>query len=159
MAWLMVVVVALLASARCAPGAEPPASVAPAPPSAPSTRADDPPVDVLAARGQLLSVKQDWPQAEEVFRAALDKDAERGDVWRGLGYVLRKQGRTSDALQAYERATSLAPNDPDALLGLGECYVALGRKEDAAALVERLRDLDKRHAATLHHVIEAGKPR
>jgi cytochrome c-type biogenesis protein CcmH/NrfG len=116
-------------------------------------------VDQLVARAHLLSVKQDWTQAEEVFRTALEQNPERADAWRGLGYVLRKQGHGSDARVAYEKALALAPTDPDTLLGLGETYVAVDRTPDAKLLLERLRAVDRRHAATLDHIIKSGTPR
>jgi Flp pilus assembly protein TadD len=124
-----------------------------------ATEPAGPTAEMLVARAQLLAVKQDWPQAEEVFRAALDKDPERADAWRGLGYVLRKQGHGSDARSAYEKALELAPADPETLLGLGETYVSVGRTPDAKPLLERLRAVDKRHAATLDYVIKTGKAR
>ena len=131
----------------------------PHPDTAAPAYAAGPSVDVLVARAQLAAVKQDWAQAAEVFREALDKDPERADAWRGLGYVLRKQGHGSEARTAYEKALGLAPTDPETLLGLGETYVSVGRKDDAKMLLERLRAVDKRNAATLDWVIRTGKPR
>jgi len=134
------------------------------PPSPPAAGAAEAPSDglspdVLVARAQLLATKQDWPQAEQGYRDAIERHAERADAWRGLGYVLRKQGRPPEALDAYEKATTLAPEDYDAWLGLGETYVALGRVADAEKVLERLRERDRRNAATLHHVITTKTPR
>jgi Flp pilus assembly protein TadD len=136
--------------------AVPPAAEAP---DAATAEPEGPSIDALVARAQLCATKQDWTQAEEVFRAALDKDPERADAWRGLGYVLRKQGHADDARAAYEKALELPPVDPETLLGLGETYVAVGRTADANALLERLRTVDKRNAATLDWVIRTGKAR
>jgi Flp pilus assembly protein TadD len=128
-------------------------------PEAAVTEPQGPALDTLVAHAQLFAVKQNWTQAEELFRAALDKDPERADAWRGLGYVLRKEGHGSDARTAYEKALELAPADPETLLGLGETYVSVGRMPDAKRLLERLRAVDKRHAATLDYVIKTGKAR
>ena len=68
-------------------------------------------------------------------------------------------GQPREALAAYEKATGLAPEDYDAWLGLGETYVALGRTADAEKVLERLRERDRRNAATLHHVITTKTPR
>jgi cytochrome c-type biogenesis protein CcmH/NrfG len=73
--------------------------------------------------------------------------------------VLRKQGNTAVALKAYEKAYELAPADGETLLGLGETYVASGRTADAKPLLEKLRAVDKRAAATLEWIIKTGKPR
>jgi tetratricopeptide (TPR) repeat protein len=141
--------------------AEPAASPPPSPPAAGAAEApsDGLSPDVLVARAQLLATKQDWMQAEQAYRDALERDAERADAWRGLGYVLRKQNRPSEAVKAYEKAVALTPEDTDAVLGLGETYVVLGRVPDAEKLLEQLRERDRRNAATLHHVITTGKPR
>jgi Flp pilus assembly protein TadD len=153
--WLWLVLGTLLLS-----GLDLAAEPAPQPSAAATAvESDGPSIDTLVARAQLLASKQDWTQAEEVFRTVLDRDPERAAAWRGLGYVLRKQGHDAVARAAYEKALALAPADPDTLLGLGETYVAVDRTPDAKLLLERLRPLDRRHAATLDYVIRTGKPR
>jgi len=146
----------LLALALCTAGhaAEPPSRAEPG-----AAEAEGPSVDSLVARAQLCAMKQDWTQAEDVYHEALDKDPERADAWRGLGYVLRKEDRTAEARAAYEKAFELAPADAETLLGLGETYVASGRSADAKPLLEKLRALDKRAAATLEWIIKTGKAR
>ena len=153
---LVVLLVLVLACGVAVHAAEP---APPGEPEAGETEAQGPSVDTLVARAQLCAVKQDWSQAEDVYHDALDKDPERADAWRGLGYVLRKQGKTADARAAYQKALELAPADGETLLGLGETYVATGRTADAKPLLEKLRDVDKRAAATLEWIIKTGKPR
>jgi tetratricopeptide (TPR) repeat protein len=153
LALLLALVLACAAAGRAAepaPSGEPEAG---------ETEGQGPSVDALVARAQLCAVKQDWTQAEQVYHDALDKDPERADAWRGLGYVLRKQGNTAEARAAYEKALELAPADGETLLGLGETYVASGRTADAKPLLEKLREIDKRAAATLDWIIRTGKAR
>jgi len=147
----LLLILALCAASRAA---EPPSHAEPE-----AAESEGPSVDMLVTRAQLCAVKQDWSQAESVYREALDKDPERADAWRGLGYVLRKQGQTADARAAYEKALELAPADGETLLGLGETYVAAGRTADAKPLLKKLREVDKRAAATLEWIIKSGKPR
>ncbi|HWP67554.1 MAG TPA: tetratricopeptide repeat protein [Candidatus Limnocylindria bacterium] len=142
----------VLATAGHAAEPAPPADREAAEPEGPS-------VDALVARAQLCAVKQDWEQAETIYHEALERDPDRADAWRGLGYVLRKRGQPSEARAAYEQALALAPSDGEALLGLGETYVAVGRMDDATMILERLRAVDKRAAATLHWIIRTEKPR
>ena len=156
--WSMLVILCTIGRGLAAEPAPAPTAEAPAV-EPPAADAEGPSIDVLVARAQLSAVKQDWTHAEAGFREVLDRDPERADAWRGLGYVLRKQGHAEDARSAYEKALELAPADPEALLGLGETYVALGRTSDAKALLERLRAVDKRNAATLDWIIRTGKPR
>lgn len=154
----LLVAVTIASAAIAAEPATAPAPDAPAPGTAEAPDEGLSP-DVLVARAQLSALKQDWAQAEQGYRDALERDAERADAWRGLGYVLRKENRPREALAAYEKATGLAPEDYDAWLGLGETYVALGRTADAEKVLERLREHDRRNAATLHHVITTKTPR
>ena len=143
-----------LALATTGQAAEPPSRAEPE-----AAEPEGPTVDALVARAQLCAVKQDWTQAENVYHEALDKDPERADAWRGLGYVLRKENKTAEARAAYEKAYELAPADGETLLGLGETYVASGRTADAKPLLEKLRAIDKRAAATLEWIVKTGKPR
>lgn len=148
-AFLVLVLVARALAANPGGGVEPGAA----------TETEGPSVDSLVTRANLAAVKQDWTQADAVYREALERDPLRADAWRGLGYVLRKEGHGSDARAAYEKALELAPTDAETLLGLGETYVSVGRTPDAALLLDRLRAVDRRHAATLDWVIRTGKAR
>ena len=157
--WSVLGIVLAVGRGFAAEPAAPPAAETPPTAEAPAPDSEGPSADALIGRAQLGAVKQDWAHAEELFRDALDKDSDRADAWRGLGYVLRKQGHAEDARAAYEKALELSPADSETLLGLGETYVALGRRADATALLERLRAVDKRNAATLDWIIRTGKPR
>jgi tetratricopeptide (TPR) repeat protein len=55
------------------------------------------------------------------------------EVWALLGRAYGKQGRTADALQAYERALQLAEDTAEALIGRGTFYLDEGRYDLAYA--------------------------
>jgi choline-sulfatase len=56
------------------------------------------------------------------------------DVWESLARVLRRSGRTRDALEALERADRLAPGTPQVMLGLAGLHREAGDFEGARKL-------------------------
>jgi Flp pilus assembly protein TadD len=150
---IAVTVVVLLALATGSPAADDGAG-APAVDDATTRRAQ-----ALITKGDELAVKQDWEAAESHYREAVALAPQSAEAWYGLGSVLTMQERFAEALPAFEEALRLEPTHPRALERLGETYVALGRPDDATAVLERLRPLDTTLAATLAYVIRTGKGR
>ena len=76
----------------------------------------------------------DLPRAIQGFHDFLAEpaNAQRGDVFKEYGHVLREAHRDSEAHMAYERAVALGREDSDLLFGLVEVLSALN--EDARAL-------------------------
>ena len=56
-------------------------------------------------------------------------------------------------MKAYREALRLRPDYPQALEYLGRAYVAMGRLDDARAVLARLRLLDPREADELDEAI------
>ncbi|HET9949795.1 MAG TPA: tetratricopeptide repeat protein [Longimicrobiales bacterium] len=73
------------------------------------------PGDVRArvGRGRALGWAGRLVQAERSMRDAVETDERSAAAWAGLGQVYAWQGRPADALQALERAASLAPADAE----------------------------------------------
>ncbi|MCX5672810.1 MAG: tetratricopeptide repeat protein, partial [Planctomycetota bacterium] len=91
-------------------------------------------------------------QQHEAAMAALDRaqrlDPTQVDTAIALGMCYAAMGRSKDCLRTFERARSLAPNDPDVLYNLGLAYedaVATGEvsvtEDDAVALYRRVLEL------------------
>lgn len=62
---------------------------------------------------------------------------QQAKLWRYRGDQLRTQGDYDDAIDAYQRATSLNPADPEPYAGLGASYMGKGWNEDAIALLQK----------------------
>src|SRR5204863_2293182 len=62
-------------------------------------------------------------------------DAANG--WVNLGHTLKGQEHHAEAIAAYERALTLRPGDPAALLGLGDALQRTGQIERAIGCYER----------------------
>ena len=56
------------------------------------------------------------------------------DVWESLARVLRRNGRTREALEALERADRLAPGTPQVILGLADLHREAGNFDRARQL-------------------------
>jgi tetratricopeptide (TPR) repeat protein len=91
------------------------------------------------SQGQVPQARASYAKAAEFYRAAVRLKPESSDAWRGLGYCLAKQARGQDkakaleylneALGCFRRAQKLAPDDPQADLG-----VRLAETDRAAVL-------------------------
>ncbi len=58
-------------------------------------------------------------------------------VYHNQGLALRQLGRNAEAVPAFERATTLAPDEAPAWLGLALSLEAEGRGSEAAAALDR----------------------
>ena len=52
-------------------------------------------------------------------------------AWYNLGYVQEELGRFADAVKSFKTALELRPNDKDALINLGNCYMEMDKFEDS----------------------------
>jgi hypothetical protein len=82
-----------------------------------------------AAWANLSKALLDTRQLDSALQAAdiaveVDPGFARGHAQRGV--VLRELGRVADALEALERAASLAPDDPAVLTNRGTCRLLMG---------------------------------
>jgi tetratricopeptide (TPR) repeat protein len=99
---------------------------------------DDPPLREPAAagvsasarfnEGRVLAERRDWPAAERKYREAIALDSASPEPWA-----------CQEALRLLEY--------------LGHAYLAMGRLDDARAVVARLRPLDPREAEELDETI------
>lgn len=92
-------------------------------------------VEALEALGRAEESEVDVARAAEL----LGED----DV-RVLGHrarALARRGDDAGALELYRRAHALDPFDPAALFGLGRALVAVGKREEGLAMLERHREL------------------
>jgi tetratricopeptide (TPR) repeat protein len=85
-------------------------------------------VDVRIERAKLLSFARDDKDLAEATSDAnyiLKEDSKNADAHRVLGSVLFKQKQYDQAIQEFSTAARLAPNDPNAYLGIGMTNLAM----------------------------------
>jgi tetratricopeptide (TPR) repeat protein len=89
--------------------------------------------------------------AERHYLAAADKFPESLSVLISLAKVAFQTEETEDCLGWNERALALLPTYRDALLGKGLCLGALGRHEEALAVLGRLLELGTYYLGEGHY--------
>lgn len=90
----------------------------------------------LAAQGSLDLADQQYDNAAESFRKALERDPDHAIARTNLGIALAHLGRNDLALRAFEQATQRAPHVGEAWNGLGSMRLA---SRDAQGAVTALR--------------------
>ena len=86
-----------------------------------------------AVLAEVYADKNNWIRALEEARTAVKLKPDSPLVQRNLGYVLERQGRHEEALDAYERAAKLAPKLGFSHIGAGNTHVARGDYDSALA--------------------------
>ena len=62
-------------------------------------------------------------------------------AWKNLGIALRRSGEDEQALQAFNQALGIDPDDVEAIYSLGNTHMAMGRHREAIAAFQRVRTL------------------
>ncbi len=104
--------------------------------------------DDLDALDMLMTVDlvtKNWSGAEHTLQRLQTAVREHPLTYMAEGRLHQAQGRAERAVIAYERATVLAPNDPDPLLTLVKLEVAQGHLKQAKARLETLIDKHPDH--------------
>jgi tetratricopeptide (TPR) repeat protein len=78
-----------------------------------------------------LDKKQDWPGLLKLARAQLEREPDRMDWWFLQGYALARQGQHAAAIESFQKATRLSPEDEASWLALAQSQSALGQRERA----------------------------
>lgn len=77
-------------------------------------------------------------EAQELSLKSLREKPDVGAYLDTLGWIYFKRGKYPEALQHLEKAVSLTQNDPVVLDHLAECYLKLGRTQDAISSWKKL---------------------
>jgi serine/threonine-protein kinase len=98
--------------------------------------------------GDALYLARRFAEAETRYRDALRVDPNLGYTHWALGRTLTDQGRYADAEEVLRRAITLSGDSPDETAELARSFALAGRKDEAAALLESLRQTrDRRYVA------------
>ena len=74
-------------------------------------------------------------------RAHLQRNPEDCETWCALGAAYGKLRRFEDALECFDKAMQIAPDNPDVLSGLAVTYGFLGRVDDKIAVLQAVVEL------------------
>ncbi|MGE5552692.1 MAG: tetratricopeptide repeat protein [Betaproteobacteria bacterium] len=89
------------------------------------------PAVIRALQARLLADGGRLNEALGLYREALAADASLGLARRGLAEGLARLGRNEEAIEEYRRFLADNPEDCQALVAVGQLYLAVGRLEEA----------------------------
>ncbi len=79
-----------------------------------------------------LDRKQDWPGMLSLARALQQREPIRSEWWFLQGYAFARQGQHAAAVELYQQAVRISPEDEGSWLALGQSQSELGQTERAA---------------------------
>lgn len=88
-------------------------------------------VHLLIEEGVRLSLEDEYTEAMDRFRLALELAPNSADAWAGIGNCQLRNFQSFSAEEAFKRALALDPDHPRALCGLGILYVRRGEARKA----------------------------
>ena len=95
-------------------------------------------------RGHMAALRGRLDVAAAAYREASRIAPDRALPYVGLGGVLSRLGKSDDALTAYSAALDRAPTDEGAMHGRADVLAALGRRAEAAEMLDRLASILER---------------
>ena len=116
---------------------------------APQQRQAAPPAQPQATAPMLAEVAK--------LREILELDPDNAEALKRLGNLYHDARMWPQAVEFYEKAVALTPNDPNLLTDLGTCYGGVGRNDEAVAMFAKANNIDPNHWQSLFNtVIIAG---
>lgn len=95
----------------------------------------------LVAKAKEAISEQDYAAAAPFLEKALQGNSQpKADTWLSLGIVRHAQDRYDEAIQFYNRAAELNPENKQAVLGEALVLIDQGKLEFASALLRRIRE-------------------
>jgi S1-C subfamily serine protease len=97
------------------------------------------------------------------FETAANRNPRRADAWVQVGYCKVKQGKSADAIRAYQHALELKPNSEEIHNKLGDAYYYAGRIGEAIVSYNRAASLSPDNAEAHYNLgvayFESGNER
>ena len=103
--------------------------------------------DVLIGLAFALAAEGNAAEAERTHQHAIAAQPRYAYAHIAYGNFLFNEGRPADAIVAYERATILAPDSPNAFNNLGTAYMFIGDFDRASRALERSIAIEPRRGS------------
>lgn len=98
-----------------------------------------------ASRGLAVSLTGQFDVAEKEFQEAMRLDPKSFEAAYFYGRACNAVGKFAEGAKWFERAVTVRPDDFAAQNLLANCYIALGRVEDATSAMRRTYDAARKH--------------
>ena len=89
------------------------------------------------------------------FETAANRNPRRADAWVQVGYCKVKQGKSAEAIRAYQHALELKPHSEEIHNKLGDAYYYAGRMDEAIASYNRAASLRPDNAESHYNLAVA----
>lgn len=89
------------------------------------------------------------------FETAANRNPKRADAWVQVGYCKVKQGKSAEAIRAYQHALELKPQSEEIHNKLGDAYYYAGRMDEAIASYSRAASLKPDNAESHYNLAVA----
>lgn len=97
-------------------------------------------------RGVIAYGEERWDEAKQHFERVLQEDSEDSAALHYLALIADQQGDSVVALDYYDRALAIDPEDPELVLDRGTLLLDMGRVDEARAAFARVIELDPDNA-------------
>ena len=87
------------------------------------------------------------------LKERVQKDPKDVQAWARLANIYQDAGMIEPAIEFYQRAIDLRPNDANLLTDLGICYQERKEFDKALALLERAQKADPSHWHSLYNIV------
>jgi Tfp pilus assembly protein PilF len=94
-------------------------------------------VEIINAQANVAWLQAAWPEAERLFKAALELGPGNSTVLANYGLCLHDAGRLTEAADMLQRALLADPRHIDALVNMALVHIDLGDAAAAAACLQR----------------------
>jgi len=92
----------------------------------------------LNARGEDAFFKGEVRQADELFRQALEVNGRNAEAWNNLGVSLHLQGKSTEALKAFEQGMIHEPGHRDSLVNAAIVLRCMERADEGMLLLQEV---------------------
>lgn len=103
----------------------------------------------LLQQGAEAHLSGKLPEAEALYRKALEDEPDHAVLLNNLGFLLTQTGRFSEAEAAYRKALQADPDYATAWSNLGQCSLLMRRWQDAEGYLQRALQLDAQNLQAL----------
>ncbi|KAL3883448.1 hypothetical protein ACJMK2_029709 [Sinanodonta woodiana] len=88
---------------------------------------------ILSHAAKTYSRNNDWKSEYTIFRSALKMNQKNAKLWNNVGHALEKVSKFDEALEYFQKAVSVQPDDIGAHMNVGRTYKTLNMSVEAEA--------------------------
>ncbi len=101
--------------------------------------------DAHASRGLAVSLRKEYDEAAKEFEAAIRLDPKLFEGYYFYARAMFAQGKMAEAVDLFEKASEVNPDDYQSPALLATAYAGLGRKEESEAARRRALQIIEKH--------------